>query len=64
MWAVMKAYKWSAVKATDGRLVVAMPNHGPQRFIPLFDTWKQAVDFMDGDKTYITMVELTEKEDV
>jgi hypothetical protein len=55
MWAIMKAYNFSAL-AADG-IRCAAPLGGPQRFIPVFDTKEQAVKFADGDETHIVECE-------
>jgi len=55
MWAVMKAYGWNSIEI-PGVNIIPPPN-GPQRFIPLFDTRKQALAFTDGDESNLQEME-------
>ena len=52
MFAVFKAYPWSALEVL-GCMPLGTPKEGPQRFIPLFDTKEQALEFTDGDESNI-----------
>lgn len=44
-YAVMRAISWEGGQA--GGLPMQAPPDGPQRFIPVFDTWQQAVAFAE-----------------
>ena len=52
MWAVFRAYPWSSLEVL-GSMPLMAPKDGPQRFIPLFDTRDQALEFTGGDDTNI-----------
>lgn len=48
MWAVMKAHSWGSIQAMGFPL--SAPAEGPHRFIPIFNTKKQAVKFAGSAK--------------
>lgn len=54
-WAVMKAYPLSAIEAMTplGPVPLEPPRDGPSRFIPLFDTYEQAVAWNGGCTDHI-----------
>ena len=54
MWAVMKAYSWSSL--TVGGMSLGSPPEGPQRFVPVFDSREQAVEFDNGCEDNISIV--------
>lgn len=55
VYAVMRAIGWEGVEV--GGLQMKAPPHGPQRFIPVFDTHEQAVAFA-SDEDQITLLNL------
>jgi hypothetical protein len=57
MWAVMKAYSWESLEVMG--LSLRAPAHGPCKFIPLFETWAQAVAFDDGCEDHVREIRLT-----
>ena len=68
-WCVMKAFQWSTFEiASNHPLIlkqpVTMPEGGPQRFIPVFDTREQAVAFEDGDETFVQELKMSNPESV
>ena len=48
MWAVMKAYSFTSMSVMG--MDLRSPPEGPQRFIPLFETREQAIEFAGDDK--------------
>jgi len=48
LWAVMKAHPWSKLQVHGQPL--RCPIQGPQRFIPVFDTREQAVEWNGSDE--------------
>jgi len=55
MYGVMKAYSWKSIEIPGVNIIP--PIDGPQHFIPIFDTYSQALKFTDGDKTNIVEME-------
>ena len=51
LWAIMKAYKWIDM-VSEGKFI-KFPNIWPQRFIPVFDTKEQAIQFNNGSSKNI-----------
>lgn len=48
-YAVMRAIAWDGIEVHG--IPMQAPPDGPQRFIPVFDTQEQAIDFsIDGDR--------------
>lgn len=57
MWAVMKVYPWKDLKVTGPfPIELNMPEDGPSKFIPVFDTKAKAVAFNDDCEDDITEV--------
>ena len=48
LWAVMKAHSWDKLSVLGHPLL--SPAEGPQRFIPVFDTREQAVQWAGSDE--------------
>jgi hypothetical protein len=48
MWAVMKAHSWGSIEV--GGHPLAFPKDGPHKFVPLFNTKRQAVRFAGSDE--------------
>jgi len=51
LWAVMKAYKWIDM-VKEGQ-PIRFPDIFPQRFIPVFNTKEQAIEFNKGSSKNI-----------
>jgi hypothetical protein len=52
-WAVMKAHSWDCLECSG--LPVRMPEDGPHRFIPVFNTREQAVAWAGSDEHVYAM---------
>jgi len=61
-WAVMRGFPWSALKLADlyghGVPLNLKGDDQPSRFIPLFDTRRQAVAFNGGDDGDVLEMEM------
>ena len=53
LWAVMKAHSWDKLSVLGHPLL--SPAEGPQRFIPVFDTREQAVQWAGSDEHVVEM---------
>jgi len=60
-WMVMKAHQWSSltIPALGGMSITIEPDQGPQRFIPVFDTYDQALRFTSDPSLIIRIEEIT-----
>lgn len=54
-WAVMRAQRFTDIETTIG-IPLRHPPEGPQRFIPVFDTKEQAVEWNGGDHNVKQMI--------
>ena len=51
LYAVMRACTWSSVEVNG--IPLTQPKDGPQRYIPVFDTQEQAIEWaQDGDRIH------------
>lgn len=53
LWAVMKAHSWDKLSVLGYPLL--SPAEGPQRFIPIFDTREQAIQWAGSDEHVVEM---------
>ena len=51
LYAVMRACTWPSVEVNG--IPLTQPKDGPQRYIPVFDTQEQAIEWaQDGDRIH------------
>ena len=55
-WLVMKLQKWSSLETSLGRPLACHGEGYPSHFMPVFDSRKEAIDWCDGNETYVKEV--------
>jgi len=62
MFAIMKALSWDALSV--GGFPLQCPPEGPHKFIPVFDTWEQASEWIaDQDLRIVVVRPVTDTHD-